>query len=279
MMAKGSHFPEDVMIRYMELRTTYGERDSDIYVSSYPRSGTTWMQMILYQLTTEGNMDFDHIGDVSPWLYYSARWCTIPACPPEPRILKTHSDYNFYSPNTKGRFIYVIRDGKDAIVSLYHLRRYEQGYMGTFEKHFEERVNNDEDNWFEHVRGWVENKNSFPILYVKYESLKNDFDNELKRIVDFCDIPVNDSILRRTKERTSFSFMKKYFLQLEYPLQLRAKPAHSQSTKKIKDPFAFFRSGSIGEGKLKLTNKQKDMFSKKFHETLGHFDLVSEYGE
>jgi len=29
----------------------------DIFIASYPRSGTTWLQMILYQLTTDGDMD------------------------------------------------------------------------------------------------------------------------------------------------------------------------------------------------------------------------------
>jgi len=36
-------------------------RPGDIYIVSYPRSGTTWLQMILYQLTSDGSMGFDHI--------------------------------------------------------------------------------------------------------------------------------------------------------------------------------------------------------------------------
>src|ERR1019366_6253139 len=42
-------------------------RPNDIYIVSYPRSGTTWLQMILYQLTTDGNMDFDHITEFVPF--------------------------------------------------------------------------------------------------------------------------------------------------------------------------------------------------------------------
>jgi hypothetical protein len=36
-------------------------RLDDIFIVTYPRSGTTWMQMILYQLTTDGALDFPHI--------------------------------------------------------------------------------------------------------------------------------------------------------------------------------------------------------------------------
>jgi len=34
-------------------------RNDDIFIVTYPRSGTTWLQQILYQLTTDGNMDFE----------------------------------------------------------------------------------------------------------------------------------------------------------------------------------------------------------------------------
>ena len=37
------------------------ERDSDIFIVTYLKSGTTWMQVILYNMLTEGNMDFEHI--------------------------------------------------------------------------------------------------------------------------------------------------------------------------------------------------------------------------
>ncbi len=42
-------------------------RPDDIFIVTYPRSGTTWMQMILYQLTTDGKMNFPHISKVCPW--------------------------------------------------------------------------------------------------------------------------------------------------------------------------------------------------------------------
>ena len=48
------------------------ERDEDIYIITFLKSGTTWMQMICYQLLTEGDMDFNHIYDVSPWLSNAA---------------------------------------------------------------------------------------------------------------------------------------------------------------------------------------------------------------
>ncbi|MCE7989317.1 MAG: sulfotransferase domain-containing protein [Caldilinea sp. CFX5] len=277
-----SYAPEDVMRRYRHLRTVYGERDSDIYISTYTRSGTTWMQLILYQLTTDGNMAFKQLFDVSPWLFYNALRGTEPVQRPEPRILKTHDDYDFYPANTKGRFIYVIRDGRDVLVSFYHHRVNAKGFTGTFADHFHEfiygmKYNGLDYNWFEHVKAWVENKNKLPVMYVQYESLQKDFDNTIKRIARLCDIPITEAILTRTRDRTSFAFMKAYELKLG-PTSGMFK-ATEDAPYKVKNETQFIRQGKIGEGQLVLTPEQKEIYRQKFHEVLGHIDFLADYGK
>src|SRR5689334_3575770 len=49
-------------------RVVFEPRPSDIYVASFPKSGTTWVQMICYQLVSGGDMSFRHLSLVSPWL-------------------------------------------------------------------------------------------------------------------------------------------------------------------------------------------------------------------
>lgn len=277
-----SYAPEDVQHRYQQLRVAYGERESDIYISSYTRSGTTWTQMLLYQLTTDGNIDFDHLFDVSPWLFHSALRGTEPVQTPDPRLLKTHDNYASFPEGTKGRFIYVIRDGMDVLVSFYYHRINAKGFAGTFDEHFDQFVygmeyNGHYYNWFHHVKDWVENKNHLPILYVRYESLKNDFDRTVERIVQFCDIPVTDSILKRTKERTTFAFMKKH------ELKLGPNPTHFLKTEdapyKVKNQTDFIRKGELEEGRSVLTPYQQEIYYKKFYEVLGHLDFLSDYGK
>lgn len=281
-MDNSSYAFENVAQRYQHLRTAYGERDSDIYISSYTRSGTTWTQMILYQLTTDGNMDFEHIFDVSPWLFYNALRGTEPVPQPDPRILKTHDDYSSYSKDTKGRFIYVVRHGMDVMASFYHHRVNVKGFTGTFTDHFNEFIygmeyNGQPYNWFEHVKDWLENNNNLPVLPVKYESLKHNFDNAIQRIIQFCRIPATDEILRRTKERTTFAFLKQHELQLgPVPSQFRRT---GDAPYKVKNQHQFIRKGLVGEGRSMLTPRQQEIYSAKFQDTLGHLDFIAEYGE
>ena len=64
----------------------------DIVVATYPKSGTTWMLHILYQLKSKGRMDFEKITDCCPWLDTLQAWDGIvDGAVGEQRIIKTHS--------------------------------------------------------------------------------------------------------------------------------------------------------------------------------------------
>src|SRR5688572_22781696 len=53
---------------FLQYGLDYDGYPDDIFIVTYPKSGTTWLQMIVYQLTTDGAMDFGHIDEVSPFL-------------------------------------------------------------------------------------------------------------------------------------------------------------------------------------------------------------------
>jgi hypothetical protein len=108
-----------ITTRMTKLMSDFGQRDSDIYVVSYPRSGTTLMQMILYQMTTDGDMGFKHIYDVSPWCRFSAFLNRPMPSVGERRIIKTHDPYEMFGHVKKGKFIFLIRNCLDVIPSIY----------------------------------------------------------------------------------------------------------------------------------------------------------------
>jgi hypothetical protein len=105
--------------RMKKLMKEFGERDTDIYVVTYPKSGTTLVQMMLYQMTTDGNMDFRHLYDVSPWCRHSAFINRAMPAINGRRIIKTHDEYPLLKDIGKGKFIFVIRNCLDVISSFH----------------------------------------------------------------------------------------------------------------------------------------------------------------
>jgi hypothetical protein len=261
--------------RYRRYLAEYGESESDIIVSTFSKSGTTWAQIILYQLTTPGSMDFDHLFDISPWIWYSALREVQPANPPSPRILKSHDDYRRFRGGRKGRFIFVLRDGRDVCVSLYHHRRNFKRYEGTFEQHFHDFLYGTEYNWFDHIRPWLENAYRLQIHYVRFEDLKRQFSDTVRGIAEFCEIDIDDAVMTRTRERCSFEAMKAHEHQLG-PRNTHFKK-ETDTPYLVKHPDQFIRRGKVGDGLAMLSEEQLLEYQERFDRSLAGFELVAEY--
>lgn len=262
--------------RYQLYTARFGHADSDIYISTFSKSGTTWAQIILYQLTTAGDMGFDHLFDISPWVWYAAVREVQPAVTPAPRLLKSHDDYRRFRRGHRGRFVFVLRDGRDVCVSLYHHRCNFKRYTGTFEQHFDSFLHNTEYNWFDHLRPWLANSQDLPIHYMHYEDLKSDFDRTVRELASFCGISVSEEIIGRTRQQSSFASMK------QHELQLGPRNAHFAGREKdapylVKNPDQFIRSGQVGEGKRALNEAQLAAFRERFDRSVGEFPQMARY--
>lgn len=240
-------------LHFEQYKLKFGERDSDIYIVTYPKSGTTLLQMILYQLTTKGGADFDHIYDVSPWIRNHSFLKKEPQEFPSPRIIKSHDYYHQFEKNKKGRFIFVYRDGMDVAVSLYHQNKNYNKTDLDFDKYLDKFLKPVKKSWFIYVKEWIENKHNFPVLYLRYEDLINDKRAQIERIIDFCELDVDESIIDRAMHFSSFEFMKAQ--EEKFGLQPKEKTVVYNQ---------FIRKGKQGEGKAKLSESQQKEFSKHY---------------
>lgn len=97
----------------------YEPRPTDVIISPYGKCGTTWLQQTFHQLRTGGDMDFDDISRVVPWIE------TAPVLEldinaeqrVEPRGFKSHLARNALPDGA--RYVVSLRNPKDAFVSMY----------------------------------------------------------------------------------------------------------------------------------------------------------------
>jgi len=239
----------------------YGERDTDIHIVSHAKSGTTLTQMLLYQLTTDGNMDFNHIYDVSPWF----RHCVSFSKPvPESegrRLLKSHEIYDVMSHIKKGKIIFLLRNMLDVLPSAYQQTKNYYNNQDDFEKFVDQRMK----HWFEYNTPWLKNEKGLDILYVHYEDLVKDKAITIRKIADFTNIKLTDEMLQRTVERTSFEFMKTH----------ETKFGEQPHKWKVYDKF--IRNGKVGKGKQDFTAAQLTEYQKLADEFMRDHKQTARY--
>jgi peroxiredoxin len=232
-------------------------RPDDIFIVTYPRSGTTWMQMILYQLTTDGKMDMAHIAEHCPWFERSMHSAEGFENRPSPRTFKTHLAFHEV-PKGPGRYIYIARDGRDVAVSYYNLYRNYNGYKGTFAEFFEQfmRGNVHYGSWFKHVGGWWKHRNDLSVLFLTYEELTRDLEGCIRRIIAFCHLEVPLEKLPRIIERCSFAFMKQHESKFDPALEMLWESGTQLNS--------FLRAGRTGEGARQLVPEQQVRYDHAF---------------
>jgi hypothetical protein len=223
--------------------------------------------MILYQLTTEGKMDFPHITTVSPWFERSLKDGTAYDGLPSPRVFKSHLPYPKV-PKGPCKYLYVARDGKDVAVSYYHFQKTHMGYKGTFDEFFTRFLKGEDHygSWFRHVRGWWEHRHDPNVLFLFYEELAADLPGCLRKISAFCGLEIAPERWDDILERCSFAFMKQHENQFD--------PLTAMLYEQGFQPNSHLREGQSAAGGAHLSPQQSRQFDKKYSKRLGRLGLA-----
>jgi hypothetical protein len=232
-------------------------RPDDIFLVTYPRSGTTWLQMILHQLTSDGEMEFMHISERFPWFERYAFLGRDIETFPSPRLFKSHLPYQVI-PKTAKKYIYVMRDGRDVAESYYHMYLTHLDFKADFNTFFKMFMAGRVQfgSWFEHVANWKANRVGLNVLYLEYELLLADPEAGIRKIAEFCDIPLTPEKLARVVERSSFTFMKQYEMKFDQALEVLLEQGLTLGS--------FIRKGRAGEGSKRLTPEQDAQFQQAY---------------
>ena len=172
----------------------------DIFLVSYPRSGNTWMRVILTELIYGKIIDsLAEVEKYIPDLHFKPKNKDV--IQSDYHIIKSHdpNNYRFSTFNYK-KIIYLIRDPRDVVLSHF---RYSvgRGNNRSFDDFLVDWVNGRiwPTSWQEHVNSWVGNsttENDFKMLIIRYEDLKINTFEIISKVNNFSGLQKsNDDIL------------------------------------------------------------------------------------
>lgn len=210
-------------------------RDDDILLITYVKAGTTWAWKILQCL-----LRLDDDGKFAEGTPYSSQhaqiyFCALPqhtpeephevpvfgkACyedlinQPSPRLFVTHNLPHVCPKGfgTKGRVIYMQRDPRDALVSLYYMNGVPaDGWDGAFRRFTDPDCSNAFGSFWSHVLSTEPFLKSLGdrARTVYYEDLCTNFDREIKQLANLLDITMTPKKMQKLKELTDINTMKK----------------------------------------------------------------------
>ncbi len=224
-------------------------QDNDIFIAGYPKSGNTWMQSLvaglLYGIDTEflpDKLAQDIVPDVHSLKYYK-RYSKI-------NFFKTH---DLPQPKYK-KVIYLVRDGRDAMVSYYNYNKNLQVNI-TLEEMVKEGKEMWPSKWHEHVKQWKSNPYNAEIITIRYEDLLEQPFVEMKKICQFANIQRSDEIIQKVIEGNNIDKMRQRVIETGGMGQ-RKFQGSEQGAK-------FFRKGKMGSYKSEMDEDLIKYFNKE----------------
>ena len=209
---------------------SFAHRPGDIIVATPWKCGTTWTQAIVASLLWPDGSLPGPVVIVSPWLDGRLEPADVVATRLElqqhRRFIKSHTPFDGVPWWTDASYIVVLRDGRDAFMSLLnHMAKMRReviamvnaeaeadggrplSWNGDPHADFPQWLASDE-NAPAYLASWWPLRREPNVLLVHYNDLKADLDGEMRRIAAFLDVTVPETLWKSVVERCTFESMR-----------------------------------------------------------------------
>jgi hypothetical protein len=242
--------------------------DKDVYLVSYPRSGNTWMRVILSELlygySPESIKDLQNfVPDIhvdSPLL------SAMPVA--EFHAVKSHFQYcistsalkdsrSTLAPMHYQRVIYIVRDPRDVAISYYKYLKKLQDYNASFDDFLQDWLTGRiwPCSWQEHVNSWLGSRNinstysTYKLHLVRYEDMVANPLHQLSQIAQFLNLSLNNDELERIVSSASVE-------------QMRSREQSGMPAYEKAEGYKFISSAAIGQWKNELSESNLALVNK-----------------
>ncbi|KAH7957039.1 amine sulfotransferase [Rhipicephalus sanguineus] len=257
----------------------------DLVQSSYPKSGTHWVQYITQLILKNGDPidTYAEFTSNTRIIEYMADHEWTPTLPV--RTLLTHQPLRREAMNEDAKYVYVARNPWDVCVSIFHNMTNVSIYRfqdGTFEDIVDPFLEGDlgYGSYFDHVASGYALKDEPNVFFLTYEELKRDTPGTVLRLAHFVSesygraLEQQEVLLQKILERSQPENMRKVIV---FDLQRNENPGwrelfgrtevsckHGYGGDKTK--YGLVRKAKVGGWKEHFTPGQLARFEKKIRE-------------
>ncbi|XP_063792007.1 sulfotransferase 1C2-like isoform X5 [Pseudophryne corroboree] len=181
---------------------------------------------------------------------------------PSPRVLKSHLPIQLVPPSFwehNCKVIYVARNARDTVNSFYYFDQTVQIHPDpvSWDSFLERFMKGDVawGSWYEHVKGFWEQKDKRNMLYVFFEDMKKTPLQEIRRVAQFLGKDLSDDVINKIAKLTTFEHMK------NNPMA-----NYSDFPKYLIDQSQgdFMRKGTVGDWKTLFMAQQSEAFEEHY---------------
>ncbi|KAK9683881.1 hypothetical protein RND81_10G171800 [Saponaria officinalis] len=249
----------------IKCQTNFIAKDSDILISSLPKTGTTWLKSLLYAVVNRPDTPItqspllDHnphelVRGLETDIYKNESINKLDQVS-DPRLVSTHLPYASLPQSvrsSKAKILHITRNPSDMLVSQYHFttsmkRKLNKDFKAPkFEQFFDDFCKGvfNIGPYFDNVLGYWNASIEQPekVLFLKYEQLKSNPALQVKRLAEFIGMPFStqeetDGVVDDIIELCSFKNIK----------DLKVNKSGDAAFNKGIEKKSFFRKGEVGD--------------------------------
>ncbi len=182
---------------------------NDVFIASYPKSGSTWLRFVLFELLSGMPAGFKATNELMTRIGQHGR--AIQSLPGGGRFIGTHQQYR----KDYKKAIYLVRDARDVVSSEFAYLTALDYFRGDLDKYISTFLFTcgsayGYGPWQQHISSWLDSplKGTENLLVVRYEDLRQDPVPGFARMAEFLGLHTDLDKIKIAVENNSIQKMR-----------------------------------------------------------------------